>query len=103
MRDELILIGLYITTFGLGYVLGRLRAIKCAPISENRPRSFLRDATAEPNTSATAIDIDNRKYVTPINTSGLTLSTPENGIGKTSEMSDNIQTSVSKLAQLKGE
>jgi hypothetical protein len=99
MRDELILIGMYITTFGLGYVLGLLR--HNGAIHDTRPPSFLKTA-AKDNQAVTHVGIDDRKYVAPINTAGLTRGDATNSIGKTTATKDDIQGSVSKLAQLKG-
>lgn len=99
MRDELILVGMYITTFGLGYVLGLLRHNSTTP--DTRPPSFLK-TTAKDKQAVTHVGIDDRKYVAPIDTAGLTSGHSTNSIGKTTSTKDDIQGSVSKLAQLKG-
>jgi hypothetical protein len=99
MRDELVLIGVYITTFGLGYVLGLLRHNNAT--HDTRPPSFLKTA-AKDTQVVTHVGIDDRKYVAPIDTAGLTRGDATNSIGKTTATKDDIQGSVSKLAQLKG-
>lgn len=98
MKNDLLLIGLYITTFGLGYALGLLRHRVAPP--ETRPASFLKTAGRPPLVSA--VDIDSSKYVAPIDTAGMKRVGSTNSIGKTTATKDDIQGSVSKLAQLKG-
>lgn len=99
MKDELILIGLYVTTFGLGYMFGLLRQRENT--GEERPPSFLK-TTAKDKKPPARVDIDASKYVAPIDTAGLTRGHSTNSIGKTTATKDDIQGSVSKLAQLKG-
>ena len=99
MKDELLLIGLYIAMFGLGYVLGFLRS-NTAP-AEARPTSFLKTAGKEPK-AAVSVNMDASKYVAPIDTAGMTRGDSTNSIGKTTATKDDIQGSVSKPAQLKG-
>lgn len=91
----------------IGYALGRLdllvfltkcRELGVATPSVAKPRSFFDQP--EPKKSA-AVDIDTRKFVNPVKTDDLTKS-GDTSLGKTTVAQDDIQASVSKLAQLKG-
>jgi hypothetical protein len=101
MKNELADIVLYGVVFGIGYILGRLRSF-VTPIEVTKPASFLKTAGKPNNPAAQPIDIDASKYVAPIDTAGLVRSDTTNSIGKTTATKDDIQGSVSKLAQLKG-
>ena len=91
----------------LGYIVGRLDliygALRCAGLGgSDKPstvsRDFFSQQAAAPKTK---IEIDERKYVGAVKTDNL-VKTSEAGIGKTTVAQDDIQASVSKLAQLKG-
>lgn len=90
-----------------GYVIGRLdliyRTLRLAT-------SFMPDATnrrvgqapkGPQNAAVSRVEIDERKFVVPVATDNLK-KTAETSIGKITTTTDDIQASVSKLAQLKG-
>lgn len=87
----------------IGYAIGRLDSlIGALRVGGNdaKPQSFFAKEAAAKREKA-KVEIDERKYVAAVNTNTLTkLSEAE--LGKTSVAEDNIQQSVSKLAQLKG-
>lgn len=98
--------------FALGYLmaradamLGLLRAQELAPrtISEDRhaPRKRQEWTTADDNSASDVIAIDERKFVTKIDTTAMALGSTAD-IGRTTTTTDTIQESVSKLSQLKG-
>lgn len=94
----------------LGYIVGRLDFLvfltKCSERSVaasqssaiTKPRSFF-DQSEEK--AKPALDIDTRKFVNPVKTDDLTKAA-DTSLGKTTVANDDIQASVSKLAQLKG-
>ena len=92
----------------VGYIVGRLDFLvfltKCsdspaaATAATTKPRSFFDQPEAKPKA---ALDIDTRKFVNPVKTDDLTRSA-DTSLGKTTVANDDIQASVSKLAQLKG-
>lgn len=94
----------------VGYIVGRLDFLvfltKCSDSaaavipaqSAAKPRSFFDQSEAKPKA---ALDIDTRKFVNPVKTDDLTKAA-DTSLGKTTVAHDDIQASVSKLAQLKG-
>lgn len=99
----LILVG-----YVVGYVIGRLdliyRSLQFAAsfIPTAGPDSAGRQTRNQQRLSPSArVEIDERKFVVPVETSSLT-KTDETSIGKITTTADDIQASVSKLAQLKG-
>jgi len=100
MNNDVLLILLYITVFGLGYAFGRLKT--GGAVNPTVPTSFLKNASIRPTSAIVPVHIDETKYVAPIQTAGLVLGESTNSIGKTTTTTDDIQSSVSKLAQLKG-
>jgi hypothetical protein len=104
MNEQLIIaaaIGLLI-----GYVVGRLDFLvfltKCsgaAAPAAVKPRGFFDQPDAKKATAP--VDIDTRKFVNPVKTDDLTKAA-DTSLGKTTVAQDDIQASVSKLAQLKG-
>ncbi len=97
---------LLFTGFALGYLTGRLnllyvtlvqRAENVAPAA-NTLRAALRD---NPAAEKAKIEINAGKYVGEINTSSMQ-KTQDVTLGKTTQTQDDINSSVSKLAQLKG-
>jgi len=94
----------------VGYIVGRLDFLvfltKCSdtPVAATqnqvavKPRSFFDQPAEKPKTS---LDIDTRKFVNPVKTDDLTKNA-DTSLGKTTVANDDIQASVSKLAQLKG-
>jgi hypothetical protein len=94
----------------VGYIVGRLDFLvfltKCSDTAVAttqtqvavKPRSFF-DLPEE--TAKRALDIDTRKFVNPVKTDDLTKAA-DTSLGKTTVANDDIQASVSKLAQLKG-
>jgi len=88
-------------SFVAGYLVGRVDKIAGALQSNTQqPASFLKAAKTSAAIKA-AVNIDDTKYVTTIRTDGLA-KMQDTAIGKTTTTQDDIQTSVSKLAQLKG-
>lgn len=98
-----------------GYTLARLDAL-CGALAGNiriggsrhedddveiRPRRKTR--RDEPETPAVKISIDDAKFVGAINTAGMEKTEHSaKELGKTTQTNDDIGSSVSKLAQLKG-
>ena len=95
----------------VGYIVGRLDFLvfltKCSPTAAPtsapasvfvKPRSFFDAPDDKPKPS---FDIDTRKFVNPVKTDDLTKNA-DTSLGKTTVAHDDIQASVSKLAQLKG-
>lgn len=96
----------WLVGLALGFLLGRLDRLcrtgtGCdgALIMESRKRSTAPNAAAQAR--AAAINIDDTKFVAPINTAGMARN-EKIELGKTVEIADDINSSVSKLAQLKG-
>jgi hypothetical protein len=101
----LILIG-YVS----GYIIGRLdliyrtlRLFTPAAASANKPADFFSKVTAEDKAFHVKpkIDIDDSKFVAPIKTDNLA-KTSDAALGKITTTEDDIEASVSRLAQLKG-
>jgi hypothetical protein len=98
---------LLVVGFVAGYLLGRVDFI-CARLATSRgenntpqPKGFSFKPDSTPGTGKAAAVIDERKYVAPIKTDGLAKAA-DTTLGKTTTTADDIQYSVSKLAQLKG-
>lgn len=96
--------------WAVGYALGRLDLIARLLLSRtDAPETYLLASThkkqARAHEEAKArvqdINIDERKFVAPISTDGMARNTKIE-LGKTTEIADDINASVSKLAQLKG-
>ena len=102
----------------IGYAFGRLDLIYRALLGViadrsvvEQPRDFFTTAAAEDRrartsaqnkqSAASQIDIDDKKFVAPISTAGMENKTAA-ALGKTTAIADDINSSVSKLAQLKG-
>jgi hypothetical protein len=109
LMDNYIIHVSILLAFSLGYILGRLDIISSrlagpagptyqSPLAKSsrggRPTPVL-----QPDIST--IDINETKVVTKIDTSGMQRM-GEKEMGKTTSTADNISSSVSKLAQLKG-
>lgn len=104
---------LFLLCFGyvLGYIVGRLdlvyRTVQlfAAHISDvvaEKPKDFFRKVADEDKPkAANKVEINNSKFVAAVKTDSLTKSN-ETAIGKTVTTDDDIQASVSRLAQLKG-
>ena len=98
-----LIFGLLFFGFAAGYLVGRVDLVICklaqGPVSAGG-FTFNRktDNTGKVKTDVT---IDESKFVTTINTDGFSKSS-DTTLGKVTEKSDDIQASVSKLAQLKG-
>lgn len=92
----------------VGYLLGRVDVLARAQSpaegdtlileSRRRPATV---PSAKARAAALDISIDEKKFVAPINTDGMTRN-EKIELGKTTEIADDINSSVSKLAQLKG-
>jgi hypothetical protein len=90
----------------VGYLLGRLDVLTRGSRSDHAdpgPQSFIAKTRSGPAPAAAriAVSIDEKKFVAPINTSGMARN-EKIELGKTTEIADDINSSVSKLAQLKG-
>ena len=93
--------------FALGYVIGRVDLLvylrekpeQAGPVGffqNNTPRALRENA----ENSAKVADIDSSKFVAPISTAGMERMDTA-ALGKMTTTEDDIQASVSKLAQLK--
>ena len=98
-------------SFAFGYVIGRVDLLYVrlasdkraepapyAPVQGNTLRAAMQDVKT---LKAGKIEIDTGKYVGEINTGGMQ-KTQDVALGKTTQTQDDINSSVSKLAQLKG-
>jgi len=91
----------------VGYVIGRLDVACSHPVQP--ASSWLTDGKArEPERTAPVvtapanqISIDDRTFVSKISTASMAKTQPVS-LGKTTETQDDITSSISKLAQLKG-
>lgn len=108
MQSETVYI---LLAFALGYLTGRADSLyralrdKYGPVP--RAGFFAEEAparrTQSPGPPATKISIDERKVVSEISTAGIAKSAEAaSQLGTKTVQSDNIDASVSKLAQLKG-
>ena len=105
---DYVLHGLVFAAFVLGYIVGRLDLIAGRlrePVGETyqSPVAHKRNARGAegPVVAAQKIDINAATVVTSIDTSGMQRSGAKE-LGKTTATNDDIASSVSKLAQLKG-
>jgi hypothetical protein len=91
--------------FGIvaGYIAGRVDLIICKLAqSPGSSGGFNFNRKTDSNGKVkTEVAIDDSKFVTAIDTAGFS-KTSETALGKVTEKSDDIQASVSRLAQLKG-
>lgn len=85
-----------------GYLCGRLDTLisVCRKVDVAAPKGFFHKTPGKFSLTKANVDIDDKKYVTPISTDAL-VKTTDTALGETSVSTDNIQQSVSKLAQLK--
>lgn len=96
--------------FALGYIVGRVNLV-VALLAEKQtqaPVGFFQKhkpqgprENAESANRAAGVAIDSSKFVAPISTAGMERKDTA-ALGKTTTTEDDIQASVSKLAQLKG-
>lgn len=108
---DYLLYGCVLLSFVLGYVVGRLDFIvgrlgeSAGAPHQSTLRSHLTRKTGAAGTGASfgseKIDINSATVVTNIDTGGMQRSGAKE-LGKTTVAKDDIQSSVSKLAQLKG-
>ena len=100
--------------FELGYLTGRADSIyrmvrehyspapKTGFFAEKAPATRAR-CSSESGPGNTKISIDERKFVSDINTTGIVKSVDAApALGETQQIQDDINSSVNKLAQLKG-
>lgn len=85
---------LYVTAFGLGFVIGKITGPKI-PDQIDAKGSFFKPAHRQKK----IVEIDDKKFVTDITTEKLIKKGGELGTQVT--VNDDVGTSVSKLAQLK--
>jgi hypothetical protein len=94
--------------FALGYIMGRLDLLvyllgekeQAGPtgfFQKNKPGALNETVQSKPKVA----DIDSSKFVAPISTAGMERKDTA-ALGKMTTTEDDIQASVSKLAQLKG-
>lgn len=98
-KDIIIIILIIFNIFSLllGFLLGKISHNNgVLSITNNRPKSFL-NQQSDNNTNK--IEIDSKKIVTNINTSGLEKKYTK--LGEEKESKDNISLSVDKLKNLK--
>lgn len=103
--------GCALLSFVLGYLVGRLDFIvgrsagahsaeqPIGTVAWNKSRAAEQSSAVAPQVQ---IDINDTKYVVPINTSGMQKASPE-PLGKTTMAADNVNAAASRLAQLKGQ
>lgn len=82
-----------------GYLLGRVDNLITALRQPERPKDFFRQQAETP--SRAGVQIDERKVVSKIDTHSLQ-NVSQAALGKSTVKPDDINSSVSKLAQLKG-
>jgi hypothetical protein len=82
-----------------GYLLGRVDNLINALRQPERPKDFFRQQAE--SAARTAVQIDERKVVGKIDTNSLQ-NVSHAALGKSTVTNDDINSSVSKLAQLKG-
>lgn len=90
----IILLFLNILSLIIGYILGKINNLS----QVDKPVSFF-TKNNEKNNPPTKVEIDDRKYVTEINTKGL--EKKYSSIGETKESTENISSSIDKLKNLK--
>jgi hypothetical protein len=99
------LIALFLVLLGFvaGYLVGRVDLVICKLAQNPVSGGGFKFNRQPDNTSKikTAVNIDESTFVTTINTDGFS-KTSETALGKVTEKPDDIQASVSRLAQLKG-
>jgi hypothetical protein len=98
---QAVAIGMMILMMAMGYVAGRLTRIErlCqndTPYSEPKRR---RSYTQEREETQSKIEIDDRKFVVDVNTSGIEKKYGE--LGETKVSDENISSSVNKLKGMK--
>jgi len=83
----------------LGYLLGKLNGLS---INQNNPQSFFKKNNSSNNHSPdiSSVSIDDKKFVTNINTSGM--EKKYDALGDTKKSDENISGSINKLKTLKG-
>jgi hypothetical protein len=98
-----------LVAFALGYLTARVNLLiatlaekpDTGPVGffqKNKPKALRENAE---NPAKSVVDIDSSKFVAPISTAGMERKDTM-ALGKTTTTADDIQASVSKLAQLKG-
>lgn len=90
----IILLFLNIISLLIGYILGKINNLS----QSDKPVSFF-TKNNEKNNSISKVEIDDRKYVTEIDTKGL--EKKYSSIGETKESTENISSSIDKLKNLK--
>lgn len=80
----------------VGYILGKLNSIS---VPQNNNQSFFKKHNIVSDTQKNNITIDDKKFVTNINTSGM--EKKYDSLGDTKKSAENISESVNKLKNLK--
>ena len=95
---------LFALSFAVGYVLGRLSVVIDNLREHRAPVDALRDrgarTKASPSSPNAVVQIDDRKFVTAVTTSGMSKA-EDVQLGVTETKQDDINAAASKLAQLK--
>lgn len=102
-NQYLIALFLVLSGFVAGYLVGRVDLIICK-LAQNPASAGGFKFNRQPDSGSkvkTSVSIDESTFVTAISTDGFS-KTSETTLGKVTEKPDDIQASVSKLAQLKG-
>jgi hypothetical protein len=110
-------VGVAVVAYAAGYLFARLDAVYVllrslhgvadvldggGPRSRSMPQKKKKEwTTADDNDAVETVSIDERKFVTKIDTAGMLRGSAAN-IGVTTTTADTINESVSKLSQLKG-
>lgn len=83
----------------LGYLIGRLNGLS---VNQNNPQSFFKKngSINSSNQDIASVSIDNKKFVTSINTSGM--EKRYDALGDTKKSNENISGCINKLKTLKG-
>lgn len=98
-----IFICLCITSFCLGFLLGKISGIQVVSTSDKNSdnRSFISKKSTESNEETkNKILIDDRKFVVDIKTDGL--EKKYNQLGEIKQSTENIDSSINKLKNLRG-
>lgn len=91
----IILLILNVFSFGIGFILGKIWSISGVSNTSVKPQSFFK---SEENTK-NKITIDDKKFVVDIKTDGL--EKKYENLGETKKSTENIQSSIDKLKNMK--
>lgn len=92
----LILCILNLLSFGIGLIIGKIWSMSGVYAGVEQHKSFF----TKEKTKINSVSIDDTKFVVDINTKGL--EKKYTNLGETKQSSENIETSVNKLKNMKG-